>query len=90
MSRTTDPKLLEWWIKQGLAHENAVGGRASASNRKRWAEEAAAQGEVLPPHIANLQHVLADSESPLRDEVRDAVSLEIQRRLALHKEKTNA
>jgi len=90
MATTTDPALRAWWAKQLQAREDAIGGHASTANRKRRAQEAIAQGEVLPPHISNLMAVAANSATPLRDEVRADLEAEIARRSAAHKEKTNA
>ncbi len=90
MATTTDPKLRAWWISELQAREDALGGHASTANRKRRAAEAAASGEELPPHIQRLMDVMANSETPLRPEVRAAVNAEIQRRLAAHKEHAHA
>ena len=82
--------LRAWGLKERLAHEDAVHGHASTANRKLRAAEAAAPGEELPPHIANLMHAVANSEAPLRPEVRAEVEAEIQRRIATHKETSHA
>ena len=78
-------RMNRWYAEQEAIARNAPEWERA---RQRWAQEA---GDVaLPPHIANLQHAVANSEAPLRTEVRAEVEAEIQRRLAAHKENSHA
>jgi hypothetical protein len=78
--------LRQWGIKQRQLRE-PPGWKAK---RERWAQEAA-ESPVVPPHIANLVHAVANSAAPLRPEVRAEVEAEIERRIAAHfKEDTRA
>jgi len=77
--------LRAWGIKEKLAHE-PPGWKAK---REGWAREAE-ESPVVPPHIAHLVHVAANSTAPLSPKVRAEVEVEIQRRIAAHKESGNA
>lgn len=89
--KRSNPQLRErmerYDAQQAAIARNAPGWKAA---RDRWAKEVAARGETVPRDIQSLIDAVANSEAPLRPEVRAELEAEIQRRIAAHKEKSNA